>query len=441
MEKYRKHSLLLVSTSILISICIGQSMGKNQKGFTPAGSLFPVDSYHGYIPIGKDGADLFYWWFPSQSSPSTDPLVLWLNGGPGASSMCGLLYENGPFLYDEETEKVVINEHSWNQKTNLLFLDQPIGVGYSHAKRDEWPSTQVESSETVLEFFKKFMEIYPEFKDRDIYITGESYAGHYLPFIAKRLKESKNPTFNLRGVAIGNGLTDVRYQHHTYAEFANLPDNVQYTQLTPDRYQQVSQLFKVCQSMLFSESPLVRGLRTFSYCGKVSSMITHYDSGQPKFSPYDIRISGDDMKKGKEGNSKAFRKYMNSPEVLNELQSNKLSVTTPGFHSAMLRRDFVTDCTTPLREVLEAGIRVMIYAGNYDYICNWVGNKDWIDHLQWSGYDEWKNAQREDYHGYGYRWVAKNLQFVVVFNAGHLVPHDQPANSLDMINRFISNID
>ena len=107
----------------------------------------------------------------------------------------------------------------------------------------------------------------------------------------------------------------------------------------------------------------------------------------------------------------------------------------------MIRRDWIVDSSLPLSEMLEAGMRVLIYAGNCDYICNWMGNKEWMDNMNWSGKDAWTGAVREDYHGYGYRWVAKNLQFIVVFDAGHMVPSDQPENSVDMLNRFLGGSD
>lgn len=421
--------------------CSPQKITRPLSDFTPAGSVFPVDSYHGFVPIGQEGGDLFYWWFPSASNPSTDPLVLWLNGGPGSTSLYGLLSENGPFLFDGTTGKPTINKNGWNQKANLLFLDQPVGVGLSHGKKDLWPETQLESSEAILEFFTKFMEIYPQFKTREIYITGESYGGHYLPFIAKRLKQSTNPTFNIQGMAIGNGLTNVRYQYRPYANFANLPENIQYTKMTQDKYNKVTQLFKVCQFMTLRESPMIKGLLTFSFCEGVSSMITDDENGQLIFSPYDIRSAGDSYTKRLMLKAKTYTDFLNSPEVMNELQTEKLSSTDSAYFIRMIRRDWIVDSSLPLSEMLEAGMRVLIYAGNCDYICNWMGNKEWMDNMNWSGKDAWTGAVREDYHGYGYRWVAKNLQFIVVFDAGHMVPSDQPENSVDMLNRFLGGSD
>ena len=95
----------------------------------------------GYIPIGTNGEELFYLMFESRSDPNRDPLLIWLNGGPGCSSMLGAFTENGPYWLkynpdDHPRVRLENNVHSWNQQANVLYLDQPIGVGYSYNDGD-----------------------------------------------------------------------------------------------------------------------------------------------------------------------------------------------------------------------------------------------------------------------------------------------------------------
>jgi cathepsin A (carboxypeptidase C) len=77
--------------------------------------------------------DLFYWWFESRNSPKDDPLVIWLTGGPGCASEIALLYENGPYRFEDDGKTLKGNPHSWNSNANLLYVDQPIGTGFSHS--------------------------------------------------------------------------------------------------------------------------------------------------------------------------------------------------------------------------------------------------------------------------------------------------------------------
>ena len=96
----------------------------------------PFAHYSGYLPVGSK--QMHYWFAESQGSPTNDPLVLWLNGGPGCSSMEGMLYENGPFQILEDGKTVTLNNYSWNKLANMLYLESPAGVGFS------WSSNQAD---------------------------------------------------------------------------------------------------------------------------------------------------------------------------------------------------------------------------------------------------------------------------------------------------------
>ena len=124
---------------------------------------------------------MFYWLFPSRRDPDKDPLVIWLTGGPGCSSELALFVENGPMRI--ENGKPVLNAHSWNNQANLLYVDQPIGTGYSKGSIFNMPKNEEKVSQQFGIFLKKFYELYPELAKRDLYVT-ESYAGHYIPYIA-----------------------------------------------------------------------------------------------------------------------------------------------------------------------------------------------------------------------------------------------------------------
>jgi cathepsin A (carboxypeptidase C) len=91
-----------------------------------------VNQISGYLDIYEEDAHFYFWMFESRSNPVDDPMVLWLNGGPGCSSMTGLLMELGPCSVDKETLETVVNPYSWNNNATVIFLDQPIGTGFSY---------------------------------------------------------------------------------------------------------------------------------------------------------------------------------------------------------------------------------------------------------------------------------------------------------------------
>lgn len=163
--------------------------------------------------------DIFYWMFQSRQTPETDPLVLWLTGGPGCASEVALFFENGPYQFNEDLT-LKSNPYSWNSVSNLLYVDQPIGTGFSKGGIHDVRSEE-EVAVDMANFLKGFVEANPEFAGRDFYITGESYAGHYVPAIAHYLAfEETGLDLNLKGIAIGNGLTDPFEQYPAYATFS-----------------------------------------------------------------------------------------------------------------------------------------------------------------------------------------------------------------------------
>lgn len=162
-----------------------------------------------------NGDDMFYWLFRSRGNPSTDPLVMWLTGGPGCSSGIAVFYENGPFQINEDLS-LRVNPYSWNNASNLVFVDSPIGTGFSKCSSITHLDTNEEQvAENIERLIRGLIEQNPEFQGREFFITGESYAGHYIPAIAYYL------TYNIttplpvtfKGVAIGNGWVDPLVQY------------------------------------------------------------------------------------------------------------------------------------------------------------------------------------------------------------------------------------
>ncbi|CAI0394710.1 unnamed protein product, partial [Linum tenue] len=177
--------------------------------------------YSGYVTVNeKAGRALFYWFFEAVEDPESKPLILWLNGGPGCSSIAyGLAEEIGPFHVKPDGASLYLNPYSWNQAANILFLDSPAGVGYSYSNTssDMVTSGDKRTAEDSLEFLINWFERFPEYKGRDFYITGESYAGHYVPQLSQAVvwhnKATKSQTINLKGYMVGNALTDDYHDH------------------------------------------------------------------------------------------------------------------------------------------------------------------------------------------------------------------------------------
>ncbi|KAG1371068.1 serine carboxypeptidase II-3 [Cocos nucifera] len=167
------------------------------------------DQYGGYVTVDAEaGRALFYYFAEAVSAdPSSKPLLLWLNGGPGCSSLgYGAMEELGPFRVMSDGKTLFRNPYAWNRVANVLFLESPAGVGfsYSNTTSDYGKSGDGRTAEDAYAFLVNWMERFPEYKGRDFFIAGESYAGHYVPQLAHTILQHNNTNINLKGIMIGN---------------------------------------------------------------------------------------------------------------------------------------------------------------------------------------------------------------------------------------------
>ncbi|KAM0026175.1 putative carboxypeptidase D [Helianthus debilis subsp. tardiflorus] len=189
--------VLFVLVSVNCSITSSESDPITQQELDQVSNLpgqsFTVDfdHYAGYVTVNEQsGRALFYWMTEATHDPSSKPLILWLNGGPGCSSIAfGMAEEVGPFHVNEDGKSVYLNPYSWNTVANLLFLDSPAGVGYSYSNTssDITSNGDNRTAADSLQFLLNWLERFPQYKGRDFYVAGESYAGHYVPQLSQAI--------------------------------------------------------------------------------------------------------------------------------------------------------------------------------------------------------------------------------------------------------------
>lgn len=180
------------------------------------------DMYSGYVTTNDPKHHMHYIFVSSQAKGDKDPVVVWMNGGPGCSSMNGFSQEHGPYVIDDGETEFKYNDYSWNLKHNMLYIDQPAYVGYSYCEDTKNcnfndNTTANETAHALVNWMKAF----PEYKDRDFYVSGESYGGIYVPLISKFIDEMNvNSTkagngtlINLAGYMVGNGVTNDTYDN------------------------------------------------------------------------------------------------------------------------------------------------------------------------------------------------------------------------------------
>ncbi|CAK5047883.1 unnamed protein product [Meloidogyne enterolobii] len=141
----------------------------------------------------------------SKNNPEKDPVIFWYNGGPGCSSLLGLFTELGPYLLNKDGSKLIENPHSWNNNASVVFIESPAGVGFSYATDGNVATNDNIAADDNYLAIKQFFKKYPKFLKNDVYITGESYAGIYLPMLTSLIVKGMSKfKINLKGLAIGN---------------------------------------------------------------------------------------------------------------------------------------------------------------------------------------------------------------------------------------------
>lgn len=403
-----------------------------------------VLSLSGYFDIkGTRNANYFFWFFESRNDPKNDPMIIWLTGGPGCSSTLALFSENGPCSVNAEGTDTIRNEYGWNDRANIMWIDQPVGVGFSYGDRTDYISTEEEVGEDMYWFLQAFFEAHPEYLESEFYVFGESYGGHYVPAISSRIykgnKKNEGLHINLAGVGIGNGLTNPEIQYTYYAEMANnntygvkAVDDATYEKMV-EKEEPCVKLIKLCQANTEACTP------ADDLCN-LWETTPYYRSG---LNPYDItKPCGDNPLCYDFTNIEKYLNLQSTRDALHVVEESAAWEECNNKVNAMFVQDWMKNFHTNLIPMLEDNIRALIYAGDTDFICNWMGNKAWTLDLDWSGKAAF-NAEGDhdwvvDDKQVGLARTADTLTFLQIFNAGHMVPMDQPKYALSMLNDFIS---
>jgi len=394
--------------------------------------------YSGYLDVEDDKKHFFFWFFESRNNASTDPIVLWLNGGPGCSSLTGLFFELGPGSVNDKVE-IVHNPYAWNSNASVIFLDQPVNVGYSYS--DEGVSSTEAAAEDVYAFLTMFFDTFPEYSKQPFTITGESYAGHYIPQIATEILKHKNRNINLASVAIGNGLTDGLTQYNYYEPMA-CGEGGYDAVLSESECASMKSSLPRCTSMIescYKSQSVWSCVPASIYCN--NAQIGPYQ--RTGYNVYDIRSPCEDQENLCYPQMADVTAYLNKAEVMKAVGAEVSSFESCNFdinRNFLLHGDWMLPFHTMVPALLEE-IEVMIYAGDADFICNWLGNQAWTEALEWKGKKDFNAAEKKSFdvngEDMGTFKTSGNFTFLRLSQGGHMVPFDQPESSLAMLNRFL----
>ncbi|KAK9274582.1 hypothetical protein L1049_021831 [Liquidambar formosana] len=406
--------------------------------------------YSGYVTVNeKSGRALFYWFIEAQEDPSSKPLVLWLNGGPGCSSIAyGEAEEVGPFHIMADGKTLYLNPYSWNQVANILFLDSPVGVGfsYSNTSSDLLSNGDKRTAEDSLEFLLKWFDRFPQYKGSPFYITGESYAGHYVPQLSQAVVRynlaTRNP-INLKGYMVGNALTDDLHDHLGVFQF------MWSAGMISDQTYKLLNLFCGFQSFIHSSGACDKILDIASEeLGNIDPYSIFTPSCTASFGLSNrllkrMRMVGRIGEKYDPCTEKHSVVYFNLPEVQKALHVLPEAVPSKWETcSDLIYNNWKDSPKTVLdiyRELIHSRLRIWIFSGDTDSIIPVTSTRYSIDALGLPTVGRW-HAWYEDGQVGGWTQEYAGLTFVTVRGAGHEVPLHRPKQALTLIKAFLSGL-
>ena len=446
-----------------------------------------VKSFSGYADVSED-EHIFWWFFEARNEdPAEAPLTVWINGGPGSSSMIGLFEELGPCGVDY-FGNVYNNPYSWTNASNMLFIDQPSQVGFSYSKPvrawssggdiivlpDDvttcpeyappgscgtyaYPNLTLTANSTAAaapNFWKTlqgFMGAFPHYSRGGFHFATESYGGHYGPVFNSYIEQqnARNITgavpIQLETVLIGNGWYDPYVQYQAYYNFSVSPGNTYdyapfnasvATMFYNNLYGPGNCLDRLDHCRATGEDAVCRHADTFC-ADQVESV---YDNVLGR-DEYDVReLTPDPFPYG------FYRDYLNTADVqaaigaFTNFSSNGAVSEAFGNTGDDGRESGTIEA---LRYLLDQGVSVALYAGDADYNCNWLGNEVVAGLVGASGFSEAGYADLATNDGvvHGQVKQAGRFSFTRIYESGHEVPFYQPLVSLEYFDRAIRGRD
>lgn len=431
------------------------------------GAQHNLTSFAGYLPLEDEfGKHVMYWFFPAtEADPSTAPVSLWTNGGPGCSGFLGLLSEQGPLRVADGGKKLVPNPDTWVRSSSMFFVEQPAGVGFSFARNEKegYKTGNDQAAEDAYLIVQAFFKRFPEFRKNDFYLSSESWGGVYMPTFTLSIMEKNPPPsdaqhINFRGFAVGNPFTDTRGNSeasvHTFFGHSMIP------RPTFDKWQ------ARCENIAIED--FTGALATYCLDLEAEVMLQASASGpNALINPYGLDVPIcmesaqsarllDYVSEGRTrrdfGDSLEYEPcvedwvvdYLNRDDVKAAIHARP-DIEWETCASPTKVRYSTLDRLRPMQPnyekimAMDPAFRILVFSGDDDSVCGTWGAQKWIWDLGGTVDKHWTPYTTPDGQlaGYHANFRHKNLAFVTVHGAGHEVPQYKPAAARVVWERFL----
>lgn len=423
----------------------------------PDGPLLKMHAGHIEITPEHNG-NLFFWHFQNRHIANRQRTVIWLNGGPGCSSEDGALMEIGPYRVKDGSNgpRLEYNDGAWDEFANVMFVDNPVGTGFSYVNTDSYVSELPDMANQFVQFLEKWYTLFPEYEHDDLYIAGESYAGQHIPYIAKaildRNKAGPAHVWPLKGMLIGNGWISPNEQYMSYLDFT-------YEKGLVERGSEIAKRLETQKALCLKLLDEVGGKDHVDIpsCEQILQDILSETQRPGKngksecHNMYDVRLTDSYPSCGMNwpADLADVTPYLRRKDVLAALHID------PGKHTGWTECNgavgsaFRAANSKPSIQLLPdliAEVPIVLFSGAEDLICNHLGTEELISNMQWNGgkgfelsAGTWAPRREWIFEGQvaGFWQEARNLTYVLFYNSSHMVPFDYSRRTRDMLDRFM----
>lgn len=423
-----------VARSLLLwlAVCTLTAIAQARRGYGAGGQEY------GYVDVRPD-AHLFYWLYYAQGGDApagpwaARPLVVWLEGGPGASSTSyGSFGKLGPLGPD-----ALPRNFTWVSSVNLLFVDSPVGTGYSYVdKASALASSNRQTAEDLVEMTRRFLERHPQFRTTPWYVFGESYGGKVAAEFALCLYEeiaAGRLSVDFKGVVMGDSwLAGVGHVESwaPYLYQAGMVDSRGRDQLAESaarvraateaaQWQYATTLWSAAWQLM---TALTEGVNIYDVLAPIKT--DGGGGGKPVVPCGSFELMNGDVKRA-----------LAIPDAVTHHNDN-----SPVFSAQYA--EFMQPATSIVEQLLtRTNVSVTVYAGQRDVFTNIPGTMEWLDRLRWPLADRFREAPRVrlsvDGEVAGSVKQAGTLAAIRVYRAGHMVAIDYPAAAAEIL-RFVT---
>jgi carboxypeptidase C (cathepsin A) len=435
--------------------------------------------YSGYVEAGTPPGypsgmmHMHYWLIESEGNPKTDPVVAWYNGGPGASSLFGLLVELGPLLLNDDSlqnpkfnqtgiPQLVRNPFAWSKIATIIAIDNPAPVGFSYCDPvgptgdgtscGPWNDSYVAKSN--YNFWANWVKDFPEFTQNDFYIAGESYGGVYVPIIVRAILQNPIPGLNLKGFAVGDGCigtevlcggTNGPYWDIEFMHGHGQVSNVLYNQIRtscPEAELKHGKLSVQCQQLVNEMYTAIGGYYAYNLYDDCAGNI-FLPSDDSYSQDYQNLIGGAVNDYACPGD--AMNLWIARADVRRALNVPVNSYFFNGDNGVGFNYTLTEPNLLPFYKssIANKNLRVLVYNGDTDPGINTFITQDiYYDYFTQNGisvtekWRPWTLDGKKRMGGYITKF-DQNFHYVTIRGSGHMVPEFKPAASLIILNSWL----